>query len=896
MNPHNWEIRWAILARSHVAFGEINMTSEKALPIEEVKDKKTQYKMILDALGDAIHVVDRNLVIIYQNSAFSDWLKSLNLNPNLIGKHLSEAFPFISNETIDEYRSVFTTGTNHIVIESTLINGREIFTEARKIPVIEKDEVIQIITLLRDITQQRKSEERIRESEKRYRKLYDNLSDALFQTDINGKITMAGERAKAIFGYEEDELIGRHFTELLALHEKPRLIDAFRNRLTNLDENPEGIEAEGLRKDGSSFTFHITNSILYDGGNPVGYQSLVRDVTEMKKAQDEISQKEQMYRALFEQNNDAVFILDVKGDVYELNRPAEELFGYTKDEMIGTPFRVLLSNLDEKFTQKVNSDLVSGKEIPVFEHEFVKKDGTIFPAEVRLSVIKDPEKEPIFAQAIVRNISERKKNEKTIREEHARSQKYLAIAGVMLIALNSKGQITLLNQKGCEILGYSEDEVLFKDWFSMMVPEDYQEITRNAFHLLMQGKGESVTKFENTVITKSGEIRLISWQNEVLRDKEGNITGTLSSGEDITERKRILDALRTERNRYQILFETAPIAIAVTTDDGEFVDANWSFQELLGYTLDELVHLPVRKVYANSAERERLTSELDKEGKVRNLETVLEKKNGEKIDALLNVDYVDYDDRIVRLTTIRDISEVNITRKKLEEGRARAEFYAELLAHDLNNVHQGILVGAELLLLDKDLGQSGKDHSIAIRDQVARGIDLIENVRKLSKMEAEASPEFIQVDLHGILMNALMLAQHAFPLKKANFDIRFESGQVIVRADEFLIDLFYNMIHNALKFDSSDVIEIAIEISKGKKAGYVEVAVIDKGPGIPPERKEELFSRLERGRTLGSGMGLTLVKHIAERYGGRTWVEDRVPGIHTKGSKFIVELPIVKDP
>ncbi len=868
------------------------MNPEKAKSRDANSIDEAIYKVVLDTLGDAIHVVDRALKIIYQNPAFSEWLVTLNLETKLIGKHITEAFPFLSTDTIEEYMEVFSSGNPHVITETTEIDGKEVVTEVRKIPIIEDGQVVQIITLLRDITDQIRFQRKIEESEDRYRKLYRNLSDALFQTNTSGVITMAGERAKAIFGYEKDELIGKHFTELLAPEERERIASAFRNRLVTLEDNREGFEAWGLKKDGKLFMFHITNTILYDSGNPIGYQSLVRDVTEMKRAEQAIMQQEQKYRALFEQNNDAVFILDLAGNHLELNQTATEMFGYSQEELVGRYFQDLAVDEEPNLSVSRTQALLSGAELPVYEQNLRRKDGTIVPSEVRVSLIRDQEKNPLYYQTIVRDISERKKNERAIREEHAKAQMYLDIAGVMLVALNSQGEVVLLNQKGCEILGYNEIEVMNNNWFEMFVPDGDREATWRAFQLLMQGKGEPVTRFENTVTTRSGDIRLISWQNQILKDREGNIIGTLSSGEDITDRKKILDALRTEKERYQILFETAPIAIAVTTDSGEFLDANWAFQEMLGYTLEELLKMPVMNVYANPDDREHLSLELDKEGKVRNLEVRLKRNDRAIIDTLLNVDYVDYDDRIVRLTTVRDITELNLTKKELEEARARAEFYADLLAHDLNNVHQGILVGTELLLLNQDLGEKTRTHGIAIREQVARGIDLIENVRKLSHMEGETTPKLVEIDLHTVLANALMLVQHAFPHKNAHFDIKFKPGQVTVLADEFLIDLFYNIIHNAMKYDTSDEVEIAIEIVRSTKEGFVEVAVVDNGPGISPSRKEDLFSRLEKGRTLGSGMGLTLVKHITERYGGRTWVEDRVPGIYARGSRFVVELPI----
>lgn len=871
------------------------MSPEESTMNDGIEKNDSEYKIILDALGDAIHVVDKNLEIIYQNPAFSEWLISLELEKCIVGKKLRDAFPFLSEETVDEYRHVFTTGEMHVIKETTNLNDAEITVEVRKVPIFEEEIVTKIITILRDITEQTEARKQLQKSEERYRRLYRDLSDALFQTDVNGRIVMAGEKAKVIFGYEKDELIGMPFTMLLAPEEIPRVFEAFKQKLITREENLEGLEADGIRKDGTRFRFHITNTILFEENRPIGYQSLVRDVTELKKAELEIAQKEERYRALFEQNNDAVFILDLDGNHIEMNQQAIEMVGYTREELVGQHIFNIIAD-EPSAGNDHPQNLLDVGEVPIQEINFRKRNDIGFPGEVRVSLIRDPTDCPLYYQLIVRDISERKRIESEIKEEHARAQMYLDIAGVMLVALNVDGDITLINQKGCEILGYTEDELINKNWFDTVLPDDAKESTRNVFRLLMLDEGEHVTHFDNTIITRSGDMRLISWQNEVLRGTDGMIIGTLSSGEDITERQRIMHALRTEKERYQILFETAPIAIAVTNDHGEFFAANWAFQELLGYSLDELMSMNALETYVNHLDRDRLTLTLEKEGKVRNFDAVLQKKDGERIDTLLNIDYVDYDNRIVRLTTVRDITELNQIRRELEEARARAEFFADLLAHDLNNVHQGILVGAELLLMDQELNETTRSHGTAIREQVARGIDLIDNVRKLSRMEAEMAPKLIEVDLHSILANALMLAQHAFPLKKSHFDIKFRPGQVIVLADEFLIDLFYNMIHNAMKYDTSDEIDIEIEIQKGIKAGFVSVAVMDNGPGIPPDRREDIFSRLEKGRTLGSGMGLTLVKHIAERYGGRTWVEDRVPGMHSKGSKFIVELPILRSP
>lgn len=976
------------------------------------------FRLILDALGDAIHIVDTDLRIVYQNRAFSQWLSSLGLETSIVGKTIAEAFPFLPGEVLEEYMRAFSTGDVQEATDHLSIEGRMVHTETRRIPVIEHSTVQQVITIIRDITERYTAQEAITESEERftqfanalpspvfikdedsriiyanefmrqrfyptgwedkhtselfseslstdmeesdqqalqkgptelfqevptltgetryykthkfpirregkptliggiaiditdlhhaqhalgnseerYRLLYENLSDALFLTDEEGFITFSSEKACHLFRYSSNELMHMHFTRLVVPSSRESLVRGFEDRLKTMEEDKEGFEAEGIRKDGTTFTFHITNTVLVENGKAKGYQSLIRDISESKKARVQIKKSEKRYRDLFEQSNDAIFILDLNGDQIELNQRAEEMFGYSSHLVVGTPFQRLVANEDLEASRSRWESLVSGKEIPVYEQAFRRSDGSQFVGEVKVTLIREADGSPLHYLAIVRDVTLRKKAETELHQQRDRAQMYLDIVGVMVVALNSRGEITLLNQKGLDSLGYEEHEVIGRNWFDLMIPDEQRAETRDVFSQLMEGKVRQVHKFENKIKSKSGEDLLVSWQNTVLRNENGRIIGTLSSGEDITEERKMIETIQDEKERYQVLFETAPIAIGVADDKGIVRDVNWSMREMLGYTEKELRSMNASDVYATSLERDRITEALEEQGSVRDLEVLFKRKDGILIEALVNVDYVDYNDDLVRLTTIRDITELNAIRREFEGARARAEFYNDLMAHDLNNVHQGILVGAELALLQANIPENVRTHVTAIKDQVSRGIDLIDNVRKLSRMDATTEPELIKTDLHGIILKAVMLAQHAFPQKKPRIDIRFASGEVMVLADEFLIDLFYNMVHNALKYSSDEEPVVIIETEGPSDDGFVDVAIIDEGPGIPPSRKETLFSRLEMGRTLGSGMGLTLVRHITERYGGRTWVEDRIPGVYSKGSKFMVELPVTASP
>ncbi len=133
----------------------------------------------------------------------------------------------------------------------------------------------------------------------------------------------------------------------------------------------------------------------------------------------------------------------------------------------------------------------------------------------------------------------RKETEELLRRERDRIQTYLDVAGVMLLALTVDGRVALINRQGCQILGYKEEEILGQDWFENFLPRAIREEVRRDFRQLMAGKLEAVEYFEKPVITDRGEEILIAWHNTLLRDKSGEIVGTLSSGEDITERRKM---------------------------------------------------------------------------------------------------------------------------------------------------------------------------------------------------------------------------------------------------------------------------------------------------------------------------------------------------------------------
>jgi len=154
----------------------------------------------------------------------------------------------------------------------------------------------------------------------------------------------------------------------------------------------------------------------------------------------------------------------------------------------------------------------------------------------------------------------RRNIEAVLQEERDKAQKYLDVAGVMFVVIDADQKVSLINRKGCEVLGYSQEEIIGRNWFDNFLPEAIRDKVKAVFEELMAGSIEPVEYYENSILTRSGEERIIAWHNTVLTNKAGKVVGTLSSGEDITERKRMEEriehlsrVLRSVRNVNQLI-------------------------------------------------------------------------------------------------------------------------------------------------------------------------------------------------------------------------------------------------------------------------------------------------------------------------------------------------------
>jgi len=221
---------------------------------------------------------------------------------------------------------------------------------------------------------------------------------------------------------------------------------------------------------------------------------------------------------------------------FDANVAICEMLGYTRDEILQLNTSDIhpekdLPRVIEMFEKQVKGEILVASELPV-----KRKDGSIFYADISSRPVVIDEQN--FLIGIFRDVTHRIQADKLLKEEKENTQKYLDIAGVMFIALNTEGEITLINQKGCNILKVNEENVLGKNWFDCFIPKESAIDIKNVFMQIMAGDIQPVEYYENQIITQNGELITIAFHNTIITNDKGIIIGTLSSGEDITDQKK----------------------------------------------------------------------------------------------------------------------------------------------------------------------------------------------------------------------------------------------------------------------------------------------------------------------------------------------------------------------
>lgn len=246
-----------------------------------------------------------------------------------------------------------------------------------------------------------------------------------------------------------------------------------------------------------------------------------------------------------------------------------------------------------------------------------------------------------------------------MKAEEGTAQKYLNIADVILLVLQPDGKVSLINKKGCEILGYSEEEIIGKNWFDTFLPADIRSQLQERFKKILRGEDPSDHSYENAVITRDGTQRFIQWNNTLLKDENGTVMGTLSSGQDITTRLYIEKELRESEKRYRQLYQNNPHPIWIYDPETIcFLDVNQAAVDCYGYSYDEFLQMKVTDLQPVDANNFSFEHQLvENKGVLRSGIWRHKKKNGEWIDVEIRTNQLNFNEKPAVVVLAFDVTQ-----------------------------------------------------------------------------------------------------------------------------------------------------------------------------------------------------------------------------------------------
>jgi len=390
--------------------------------------------------------------------------------------------------------------------------------------------------------------------------LLNNASTMIYWLDREGRFVIVNKCFANLFNKSPDDIKGKYLYDLYPENISDKI---YADNMEIIESKTPKCGIEESLETPNGMIWVRTDKVPYKdiSGKVMGIIGVLLDITHQKQKDKDIIKSEEKFRGITERSFDIIITVD-KEEIFTFVSPSiERVLGYKPEEIIGKHFQILFPENMIKKVERVYNTIIEGKEIEGVNFEVLRKDRKKAIIEVNGSpIIKDDK--IVGVQIHSRDITERKLEEEMIEKEKNKLQKYIDVAGIILKIVDRDGKVSLINIRGCEVLGYTKEEILGKDWIDNFVPERLKKKMNDILMKLMSNQTVSYEYFENPVLTKSGEEKIISWYNTVLKDEKGEFQGILSSGEDVTTKTKVERELQESYQKLQQIMEDTVYTMA----------------------------------------------------------------------------------------------------------------------------------------------------------------------------------------------------------------------------------------------------------------------------------------------------------------------------------------------
>jgi PAS domain S-box-containing protein len=778
------------------------------------------------------------------------------------------------------------------VAEQTAINALNLGANRYVNKMGETENVFKELTHnVTELAKTGKAERRVhsvRESESKYRLLVEqSLQGITVAIGPEPQGVFVNEAMNRIFGYTREEFYSfspRQIAETIHPEDRDKFFKYFRDRLEG-KEAPLQYEVRGVRKNGDIIWLEVSSrQIKYDGQKAV--QAIFSDITERKKTEQELRRFSSAVKASL----DGIITGDLDGNIAHANEAALRMYGCDdKRDLIDKNVQNLLVETDQARALKNALEIIQTGQGKTAEYTALTKSGVEVPIEVTTQLLVDEKGHPAGFVDIIRDLTERKKAEQTLKDSEARFRSLIEQSHQgILVAQGPSPHAAFVNKSLTDMLGYTAQDFESPETFIKMVPAEDRNRFFQFFKDRIAGKDVPVN-YECRAVRKDGSI---AWLNVssglVMYNDQPSIQLVLT---DITERKeaeeqraRIERRIQESQRKFEGLFVGNPEAAVYVGPDFRIQDINPQFTALFGYSFKEIQGKRLVDVIVPNDMMEEAQALDDQAARGYASHDSLRKRKDESLVSVsISAAPVTFEGKLLGYVGMyKDISELRGTEAAMKEMMQKTVMMNEklrvigsLTRHDVRN-KLSVIIG-NIYLNKKKL----KDHpemlsSLQEMESACNTIvRLFDFARDYENLGVE---ELAHVDVGDVVQKATSLFSDLNGVKIEN-----QCHGLTVLADSLLRQLFYNLIDNSLKYGLKTK---HIRIYYEKSEDNLRLTYEDDGVGIFQEAKSRIF---DEGYTTGkgSGYGLYLIKKMMEVYG---WTIQET-GEPSKGARFIIEIP-----
>jgi PAS domain S-box-containing protein len=621
-----------------------DVTEHKQAEIE-LRQSENKYRMLLENLPQKIFLKDRHSVFVSCNENLA---RDFKIKADEIAGKTD--YDFLSKELAEKYRAdderIIESGQTKDIEEKYIQDEQEIFVHTVKTPVKdEQGNVTGILGIFWDITDRRKAEQQLQESEEKFRQVVSTTTDAIMLFDVETRRFIEVNKAcEELYGYSREEFLNLKQSDITAEPRKTNesIEQTLKGKLFKIPIRYH------RKKDGTVFPVEISAGTFELGGRRI-LCGVIRDITERLKAEEHIRK----LSSAVEQSIDGIALLDLDSKLLYVNEAFARMHDYTPAEMIGMPV-TKLHDKEQVDVLTVGKYQVRTRGCWEGEIWHIKKDNVPFPTYMSVTLLKNDEGKPTGVLAVAKDITELKKMEQSLRESQRWQRAILDTIPDMAWLKDKESKYIAANEALCKAFGIKFEDFVGKTDLDIS-PKDLAERYRaDDQEVIKSGKRKLI---EEPWGRKQGERIWIETIKTPIYNDQGQIIGTSGIARDVTDRKKLERALIESERRYRMLFNTTPVGVGLASLDGKVLAFNNALLNMTGYSEAEIRQINLKDTYVNPHKRAELLEKLRTNNLVQNFEVQLKRKDGTTYWASLTVSKFDQAGQDVILAVSLDITE-----------------------------------------------------------------------------------------------------------------------------------------------------------------------------------------------------------------------------------------------